>query len=286
MARLWVGCPMWANRAWVGRFLPARTVPGTELAPYSHYVNAVEGNTTFYAVPPPLAVRKWAQQAAPGFRMVFKAPRALTHDRRLRGVAPDLAAFAELLAPLGDRLGGITLQLPGSFAPPDLGALADTAKQLPRGVRWSVEVRHPQFCGGPAMAALHRLLETHGMERVVLDTTALFAHPPTTDAGRDEWRSKPRLPLIDLALTDQPVVRVIGCDDPVRTDTELRRWDDTLAIWLDEGRSPTCFVHTPDNTGTPALARALHERVAGLVSDLEPLPTPPLILPVEQGLLF
>ncbi|HAP78470.1 MAG TPA: DUF72 domain-containing protein [Acidimicrobiaceae bacterium] len=277
---------MWANRSWVGRFLPRGTVPGTELAPYSHLLNAVEGNTTFYATPPALAIRKWAQLAASDFRMVFKAPRALTHDRRLRGVGAELAAFSELLAPLGARLGGITLQLPASFAPSDLGALADTARQLPAGVRWSVEVRHPQFCGGPGMAALHRLLEQHGMERVVLDTTALFAHPPSTDAGREEWRTKPRLPLIDFALTENPIVRFIGCDHPGRTDTGLAGWDDRLAGWLEDGRSPTFFVHTPDNTGTPGLARALHERVRALVPSVEPLPHPPPILPAEQGSLF
>jgi len=277
---------MWANRAWVGRYLPSRTVPGTELAPYSHLLNAVEGNTTFYATPPELAVAKWAKQAAAGFRMVFKAPRALTHDRRLRGVASDLAAFAALLAPLGDRLGGITLQLPASFGPGDLAALADTARQLPAGVRWSVEVRHPQFCGGPAMASLHHLLERHGMERVVLDTTALFAHPPTTDAGREEWRSKPRLPLLDLALTDHPIVRFIGSDDTARTEHGLARWDDVLAQWLDDGREPTFFVHTPDNRSTPALARALHERLAAMVPHLEPLPTPSPVQPAAQGSLF
>ena len=46
---LFVGAPMWANRAWVGRYLPRETRTGTELGPYSRLLNAVEGNTTFYA---------------------------------------------------------------------------------------------------------------------------------------------------------------------------------------------------------------------------------------------
>lgn len=284
--RLYVGCPMWANRSWIGRFLPRGTVPGTELSPYSRYLNAVEGNTTFYALPPALAIAKWAQQAADDFRLVAKAPRTVTHERRLRGTEDALTSFAALLEPLGPRLGGITLQFPASFTPGDLGALETAARSLPRGVRWSVEVRHPEFCGGPAMASLHRLLERHGMERVVLDTTALFARPPTTDAGREEWRTKPRLPLLDLALSDQPIVRFIGCDDPERTVHGLERWDETLATWLDEGRTPTFFVHTPDNRDTPALARAVHDRVRALVPDLDPLHDPPPLQPVEQATLF
>ena len=65
---------MWAQRSWVGRYLPRTTVPGTELGPYSRLLNAVEGNTTFYASPPALTVRKWRALAQPGFRFVFKAP--------------------------------------------------------------------------------------------------------------------------------------------------------------------------------------------------------------------
>ena len=42
---------MWANRDWVGRSLPADTPAGRELDAYARVVNAVEGNTTFYATP-------------------------------------------------------------------------------------------------------------------------------------------------------------------------------------------------------------------------------------------
>ena len=50
---LGVGCPMWANREWVGSHLPADTAPGDELAAYAGVCNAVEGNTTFYGLPSP-----------------------------------------------------------------------------------------------------------------------------------------------------------------------------------------------------------------------------------------
>lgn len=283
---LFVGAPMWANRVWVGRHLPADTPAGSELVPYSRLLNAVEGNTTFYADPAPATVAKWASQISPPFRMVVKAPRDVTHDRRLRDVGPRLAQFVDLLTPLADALGGIMLQLPASFGPPDLDALATTARALPTGVRWSVEVRHPEFCGGPAMDDLHRLLEHHRLERVVLDTTVLFARPPRTDAGRDEWRTKPRLPLLDIALTDRPVVRYIAGDDEQRADEGMNAWTDTLATWLAEGRSPTFFVHSPDNRDTPRMARALHDRLRDEVPGLEPLHDPMPVLAAEQGSLF
>ena len=283
---LYVGCPMWANRAWVGQYLPDGTHAGSELVPYSRLLNAVEGNTTFYATPSDASVAKWAQQAADDFRFVVKAPRTVTHEHRLRDTQVELDEFVTVLEPLGHRLAGITLQFPASFGPGDLDALDAAARTLSRTVRWSVEVRHNEFCGGPAMTTLHRLLEGHGMERVVLDTTALFARPPTTDAGREEWRTKPRIPLLDVALTDRPIVRFIGCDVAARTEAGLHRWDATLADWIDDGRSPTFFVHTPDNSTTPELARAVHDRVRLLVPDLAPLADPLPIHPAEQRTLF
>jgi len=277
---LHVGCPLWAQRAWVGTYLPAGTTPGRELWAYSRFLTAVEGNATFYAVPHPATVGRWAAMAAPHFRFAFKVPRTITHDRRLRDVRADLAAFVELLAPLDDRVGGLMLQLPPSFAPRDLDALDTVLHEAPRVWPWSVEVRHPEFFGGDGRRALEKVLARHGTERVVLDTVALFHRTPFTEAGRDEWRTKPRLPLLAEPLTDRPIVRFIGSDHPELTNDGLRRWAPLLADWVDAGLTPTLFVHTPDNLHSPALARALHAEVAGMVPGLAPLPEP---LPVEAA---
>lgn len=286
MPTLHVGCPMWAQRAWVGTFLPAGTVPGRELAPYSRYVNAVEGNTTFYALPHPATIARWAEMAHPGFRFVFKVPRTITHDRRLRGVDDELRSFVDLLQPLGDLVGGLTLQLPPSFAPRDVGALDAALSAAPRVWPWSVEVRHHEFFGGDGRRSLENVLRRHGAERVVLDTLTLFHRTPYTEAGREEWRTKPRLPLLAEPLTDRPIVRFIGSDHPDLTDEGVHRWAPALADWLYEGRSPTLFVHTPDNTRSPGLARGLHDEVATLMPGVPPLPDPLPVPRPEQTSLF
>lgn len=283
---LHVGCPMWAQRAWVGTYLPTGTTPGRELWAYSRFLTAVEGNATFYAVPHPATVDRWAAMAAPGFRFAFKVPRSITHDRRLRGVADDLAGFVNLLAPLDDRIGSLMLQLPPSFGPRDLGALDTVLRDAPRVWPWSVEVRHPEFFGGDGRRALEAVLTRHGAERVVLDTIALFHRTPFTDAGRDEWRTKPRVPLLAEPLTERPIVRFIGSDHHDLTDHGLRRWAPLLADWIDEGRAPTLFVHTPDNLRSPALARRLHDAVAELVPGLLPLPEPMPVAAPQQTSLF
>lgn len=283
---LFVGCPMWAQRAWVGRFLPADTVSGRELHAYSRLLNAVEGNTTFYAAPAPTIVARWREQALPGFRFVFKVPKHITHDRRLRGVATELTAFCRLMEPLGDAVGGFTLQLPASFGPADLGALESTLRQRPTAWRWSVEVRHSAFFTGDGRTMLDSMLSRYDVERVLLDTESLFSHPPITDEGREEWEQKPRVPALHEPLTDHPIVRFIGTDYPQVTDDGISRWLPVVADWLRDGRTPTVFLHTPDNTGTPALALAFHAELTKSIPDLAPLPTALSLVTHQQASLF
>jgi uncharacterized protein YecE (DUF72 family) len=283
---LHVGCPMWAHRPWAGRFLPAGTASARELHAYSRFLNSVEGNTTFYASPAPTTVAKWAELAHPDFRFVFKVPRHITHELRLRNADADIAAFVELMAPLGDLVGGMTLQLPASFAPIDLGILESQIRRLPAGVRWSVEVRHPDFFEGRSRSALDRILARNEVERVLLDSRTLFARPPLTDAGRDAYGRKPRVPALTEPMTDHPIVRFIGADDHESTVSGLQEWQPIVADWLSEGRTPTFFVHTPDNADSPGLARAFHAEVGLLVPGLAPLPEPLPIEAAEQGTLF
>src|SRR5689334_5919926 len=216
--RLHVGCAMWTHAPWRGRLLPHPLPPGERLRAYATWCNAVEGNTTFYATPSRATVESWAEQTDPGFRLVVKLPRPITHERRLTGADEDLHAFLDAIEPLGPRAHALWIQLPGSFGPADVGALAAFLGRLPRDHRYAVEVRHRAFFEDPrATRLLERVLTGAGAEWVPFDTTVLFRSPPTSDAERDAWSKKPRVPLRTAALTDRPIVRYIGRDDPERT---------------------------------------------------------------------
>jgi uncharacterized protein YecE (DUF72 family) len=115
------------------------------------------------------------------------------------------------------------------------------------------------------------------------DTTAFFGTLPTSDAERETWSKKPRMPLREVASTDRPIVRYLGRDDATRTIEGWQRWIDVVAAWLREGRSPTMFIHTPDNADAPMLARRFHDDVRARLPELEPLPDP---VPVEPLTLF
>ena len=273
--KLHVGCAMWTHAPWQGRYLPVSRSSRDRLRAYATWCNAVEGNTTFYATPALGTVKSWAEQTTPDFRFILKLPKSITHERRLADVDDPLRAFLAAIEPLGARAHALWIQLPPSFSPADLGALTGFLRRLPREHRYCVEVRHRGFFEDPrSEQQLERALGDVGAEWVTFDTTVLFEGPPASDAEREAWRNKPRLPRRSRALTSYPVVRYLGRDDAARAVAGWQPWLDTVADWLREGRSPTVFIHTPDNVDALELARRFHDEVRVRVPEVEALPEP------------
>jgi uncharacterized protein YecE (DUF72 family) len=274
---------MWTHKAWPGRFLPPSLPARERLRAYTGWCNAVEGNTTFYATPARDTVATWARQTDSAFRFVVKLPKIVTHERRFAGVETEMRAFLDAIEPLGERA-VLWTQLPGSFGPPDVDALARFLRRLPTDRRRAVEVRHPGFFTDTSLTSLlERTLADADTEWVPFDTTVFFQRPPTSEAEQDAWAKKPRLPRRTRALTDHPIVRYLGRDSTEETVEGWQPWTEAVTDWLREGRSPTIFVHTPDNDDAPALARRFHDDVRTLVPDLDALPEPE---PIGPATLF
>lgn len=251
---------MWTHKSW----------PVPRLRDYASWCTAVEGNTTFYATPARTTVASWAAQVDPSFRFVLKLPKTITHERRLVGADAELRAFLAAIEPLGPRLHAVWIQLPGSFR--DLPLLGDFLHRLPSDYGYAVEVRSPSFFDHPE--PLEEVLRSVDAEWIPFDTTAFFRRPPASDAERDAWTKKPRLPRRMAALTDRPIVRYLGRDSDEETVAGWQPWVPVVAEWLREGRSPTVFIHTPDNAEALTLARRFHDDVRTQVPSLEPLPEP------------
>lgn len=271
---------MWANRAWVGPYFPTDTPPGRELATYGTWCTTVEGNTTFYATPPAPTIERWSELAPEHLRMCFKVPRDISHDRRLRNVEEHLIAFVDALAPLRDRLGPMQIQLPATFGPDDLPAvrallpLLARLREDGRVPSWAIELRHPGFfAGGAYERPLNDLLADAGVDRVTLDSRALFTASPITREEREAWERKPRVPVRPVATGRQPLVRLIGQRSAEANLQEWSPWYPKLANWVAAGLEPHVFTHTPDNREALLLARAVWEAVA-ILTPLEELPEP------------
>ncbi|NWN82989.1 MAG: DUF72 domain-containing protein [Halomonas sp.] len=253
---------MWANPDWRGGLYPPH---GGGLEEYARVFSAVEGNTTFYSgAPRPETVAAWARQVPPDFRFCFKLPAILTHERRLTRIDADLEAFLTVLEPLHDRLGPLMIQLPRDFGRDELPRLEALLSRWPAGIPCAVEVRHGDFFHkGMAERDLNRMLITYGVDRVMLDVRPLFATPAGEHPGlRQAQREKPKRPLHVLSTASRPLVRFIGHLDTGINERYFEAWIAQLLLWINQGKTPFLFVHTPDNRQAPQLARRLHERLA------------------------
>lgn len=85
------------------------------LARYATRFDVVEINSSFYRPHQPKTYARWAATVPPHFRFSAKVPRTVTHDARLAAADDALARFIDEVTCLGDRLGGILVQLPPSL---------------------------------------------------------------------------------------------------------------------------------------------------------------------------
>jgi uncharacterized protein YecE (DUF72 family) len=178
------------------------------------------------------------------------------------------------------------LQLPPGFGPAELHLLAAFLSHLPTDFHYAVEVRHPDFfAGGEAERALHDLLQTRGMNRVILDSRALFSAAPAEADTREAQRKKPRLPVPAVVQGNRPLLRFIGHPEVTANRPFLEPWISQVADWIEAGRRrPYVFTHTPNNREAPVLARLFHERLRERLRGENPLPPWPVTTDGHQQL--
>jgi uncharacterized protein YecE (DUF72 family) len=126
---------------WRGRFYPEGLAPARMLAYYAERFTSVEINATFYRMPTPRLLESWAAQVPERFTFSLKAPRRITHDRRLKDCEDAVRMFCETAATLGSRLGVLLFQLPPNFKL-DLPRLEAFLELLPPRARVALEFRH------------------------------------------------------------------------------------------------------------------------------------------------
>lgn len=251
----YLGCPGWGMKSWVGRLFPPGTKDRDFLARYAEVFNTVEGNTTFYALPTEDMVARWRDSVPDEFRFCFKFPRTVSHDKQLVDCADDVATFLDRVAPLGDKLGTLMLQLPPRFR--DLARLRAFLVALPRELHYAVELRHEVFfASGPEEDAVTELLRERNVDLVIMDTRGI--HASTSLEFAEVRGRKPALPIIMRATAARPIVRCVPHEVFSETMPFLRVWPPQLARWIADGKRPYFFMHAPDDTYAPDNAYAFH----------------------------
>lgn len=170
METIKIGTCAWSFEDWRGGFYPLHLPPAERLPFYAQHFGTVEVDATFYHAPAPNVARLWAGATPADFVFSCKAPREITHERRLRDCTELLERFLRSLDPLGEKLGCVLLQLPPSFrVRSDESALRAFVRRLPRSVRFAVEFRHH----GWHLPRIVHLFEEQRVCWVWADTTPL-----------------------------------------------------------------------------------------------------------------
>lgn len=223
---------------------------------YAQVFNSVEGNTSFYADPSIESLKRWRDAVNNDFKFTFKFHRRFSHELQLTNIDDELTAWFNLFEPLLPYIGQIMLQLPSSFSPAQLPLLAQFICKLPHDINYGVEVRHGEFFKkGDAEVALNQLLMANNINRIAMDTRALFAVKANTEALIDAQQKKPHLPVHAIATGEQPMARFVIASLEHDYKSYYQPWLKKVQQWLDEEKTPYVFFHTADNRQAPLLAR-------------------------------
>jgi uncharacterized protein YecE (DUF72 family) len=182
----------------------------------------VEINNTFYRMPTEPMLRRWAEMVTPDFRFVLKAPRRITHDRRLGDVADLLSHFFAVAASLENAQGPALFQLPPNFKK-DVARLEDFLTRLPPGRRVAIEFRHESWLDDE----VYETLRAHGAALCVADTD---------DGGEPALVSTAGWGYLRLRRQDYPEPELRAWGDHIRSQP----WDEAFVFFKheDEGQGP------------------------------------------------
>ncbi|HEY5753488.1 MAG TPA: DUF72 domain-containing protein [Chthoniobacterales bacterium] len=168
--KIHLGTCGWSCDDWRGSFYPDQLPQERRLEFYAQHFNAVEVDSSFYAVPTHQTVEQWRERTPDGFRFCCKLPRAITHERRLRDSGDLLREFLKRVERLGEKLGPVLVQLSPTFKPGrDEEALRAFIAQLPEWPRFAVEFRDDAWHA----PRIDQMLARHSMSHAWNDITPL-----------------------------------------------------------------------------------------------------------------
>ena len=210
--------------------LPARD----RLAAYVERFDTVELNASFYRWPRETTFALWRHRLPAGFQLSVKAPRGLTHAKKLYDPGVWIDRIARGWHELGDRRAVLVVQLPPTM-PRDDARLDYFLAALPAWIRVAVEFRHPSW----HVDEVFGLLERRGAAYVVM-----------SGAG---------LPCILRATAPFVYVRMHGPDADnlyggSYSDDDLGWWAERVREWERAGHD--VYVHFNNDGGGNAVRNA------------------------------
>jgi uncharacterized protein YecE (DUF72 family) len=187
---IYVGCAGWSVRKEHADLFAGQ---GTHLERYASRFGCVEINSSFYRPHRRTTYERWAASTPSEFRFAVKFPRQVTHESRLRSAQAAIEQFAAEVAGLGEKLGGVLVQLPPSlrYEP----AIADEFfSSLRARITCPVvcEPRHVSWFTADAEALLqrHRIARVAANPSIVPDAAVPGGHQ---ECVYFRWHGTPRM---------------------------------------------------------------------------------------------
>jgi len=230
-----IGTSGWSYDHWENVLYPPGLPSAERLRYYVGNFGTVELNSSFYRWPRSASFASWRRRLPPGFLLSVKAPRGLTHGKKLYSPEVWAERIIQCWHELRDRRAVLLVQLPPSMERDD-ARLSYFLGRLPDWMRVTVEFRHDSWHSDDVF----RLLENHGA-----------AYCITSGA---------HLPCILRTTAPFVYVRMHGPDHEhlyggSYSDTDLGWWADRIREWRDAGRE--VFVYFNNDGGGNAVRNAL-----------------------------
>ena len=150
-----VGTSGWSYQHWEGVLYPPGTPARDRLRLYSQRFQTVELNSSFYRWPRQASFASWRARLPDGFQLSVKAPRGLTHAKRLYAPEVWVERIATCWHELGDKRAVLLVQLAPDHVRDD-HRLGFFLGLLPSWMRVAVEFRHPSWHNEDVFALLER----------------------------------------------------------------------------------------------------------------------------------
>jgi len=218
-----IGTSGWSYDHWQNVLYPPGLPTARRLGVYVSQFDTVELNASFYRWPRDTTFAGWRQRLPEGFLMSVKAPRGLTHAKKLYDPDVWIERMARCWHELGDRRAVLVVQLPPGM-PRDDARLDYFLRALPDWIRVTVEFRHDSWHTEEVFA----LLERHGAAYCVM-----------SGAG---------LPCILRATADFVYLRLHGPDHDalyggLYSDADLAWWAERIREWEASGRDVFAYFN-------------------------------------------
>ena len=236
--KIYVGCPRWSVKEWVGKLYPKGTKDTHFLDEYVKQFNCIELNSTFYNLFNEAAIEKWAVRAGEReFRFLPKVYQGISHEGSLTEKSALMQAFQKSIAAFGEHLGPAFLQLSDGFGPGRRKELQYLVHTLPTAFDLFVEVRHPGWFGPAELEWLTEMLPAINKGLIITDT-----------AGRRD--------VCHMHLTKtKTMVRFVANNLHPTDYVRINDWVQRISFWIENGLEELYFIFHMDSEGhSPELA--------------------------------